>query len=256
LKVTVCEMPDDRAEFEGAWARLRAHVRREKSDLVLLPEMPFFYWFPASPKPDLKVWEDAVAQHRKWMGRLGELGSPVVLGSRPVNRGGRRLNEGFVWAGGKARGVHYKRYLPDEGGYYEATWYDMGDGRFVLFDAGRWKSGFMICSDLWSMADAQAYGKGGAGLIAVPRCTGDKSVEKWVAGGKVVAVVSGAYCLSSNRRGIRGPATFGGTGWVVDPDGNTLGLTSKGRPFLTAEIDRQRTVKAKKTYPRDALNRA
>ena len=49
MKVTVCEMPDDVSEFEGAWGRLARHVTRESSDLVLLPEMPFFYWFCATP---------------------------------------------------------------------------------------------------------------------------------------------------------------------------------------------------------------
>ena len=257
MKVTVCEMPDEPSDFEAAWEGLARHVRGESSDLVLLPEMPFFYWFPASPEFDRGVWRKAVEEHARWIGRLSELGAPVVLGSRPVERAGRRLNEGFVWTkGGRAKGVHHKRYLPDEAGYREATWYRSGARQFVPFEAAKWKAGFMICSDLWSMADAISYGRKGASIIAVPRCTGEGSVEKWVAGGKVAAVVSGAYCVSSNRRGSRGEATFGGAGWVIDPDGEVLGLTSRSGPFFTADLDHARTVKAKTTYPRDALNRA
>ena len=255
MKVTVCELPDDPSELEGAWDRLARHVRSESSDLALLPEMPFFYWFPAGPIFDPKVWDEAVKGHERWVGRLGELGAPAVMGSRPVKKGGRRLNEGFVWTAGRARGVHLKRYLPDEPGYYEARWYQPGPRRFSPFRAAGWKAGFLICSDLWSMADAAAYGRKGAGLIAVPRCTGEKSVDKWVAGGKAAAVVSGAYCVSSNRRGSRGDATFGGSGWVVDPAGGLLGLTSREEPFLTVDIDSGAAAKAKTTYPRDALNR-
>ena len=253
MKVTVCEMPDDRSEFEGAWEGLRRHVRRESSDLVLLPEMTFSYWFCASPRYDPGVWEKAVEDHAEWMGRLGELGAATVLGSRPVNRNGRRLNEGFVWSGGRSKAVHHKNYLPNEGGFYEASWYSRGDRSFTPFQAGGWKAGFMICSDLWSMASARSYGKLGAGIIAVPRSTPLASVDKWIAGGRVAAVLAGAYCLSSNRAGSRGETRFAGKGWIVDPDGKVLGLTSKGRPYATGEIDSGRASRAKGTYPRDSL---
>ena len=253
MKATVCEMPDDPPEFEEAWGKLSRHVRRESSDLVLLPEMPFSYWFCASPKFDPRVWKGAVRDHARWIGRLGELGSPTVLGSRPVERGRRRLNEGFVWSKGRTEAVHHKNYLPDEGGFYEASWYQRGDRTFTPFQASGWKTGFMICSDLWSMASARSYGKDGVNLITVPRSTPEQSVEKWIAGGKVAAVLAGAYCLSSNRAGRRGETRFAGRGWVMDPDGRVLGLTSEARPFVTVEIDQGRARKAKKTYPRDSL---
>jgi N-carbamoylputrescine amidase len=253
MKITVCEMPDDRSEFEGAWAGLARHVRRESSGLVLLPEMPFFYWFCSAPKFDSKVWREAVSEHRRWMGRLEELGAPVVLGTRPVDRGSRRLNEGFVWTKGKAKGVHYKNYLPNEGGFYEASWYQRGDRTFTPFEAAGWKAGLMICSDLWSMANARAYGKKGVSLVAVPRSTPVRSVEKWIAGGKVAAVLAGAYCASSNRSGSRGGVEYAGRGWIIDPDGTVLGLTSKGRPFVTVDVDKMKAQKAKTTYPRDSL---
>jgi N-carbamoylputrescine amidase len=253
MKITVCEMPDDPAEFEGAWARLSRHVRRDSSDLVLLPEMPFFYWFCAAPKFDPEVWKKAVHAHGEWIRRIRELGAPVVLGSGPINRGGRRLNQGFVWTKEGVKGVHFKKYLPDEPGYYEASWYHRGRGPFTPFEVLGWKTGLMICSDLWSMANARMYGRKGVQLIAVPRATGDRSVEKWVAGGKVAAVLAGAYCASSNRIGKRGDASFGGRGWVIDPDGEVLGLTSGARPFVTTDIERTRADEAKKTYPRDSL---
>ncbi|MDG6900713.1 MAG: carbon-nitrogen hydrolase family protein [Nitrososphaerota archaeon] len=253
VKVTVCEMPDDRLEFDRAWAGLARHVRRESSDLVLLPEMTFYGWFCSAPKFDPMVWKDAVAAHRRWVGRIGEIGAPAVLGSRPVDRGGRRLNEGFVWTKKGTRAVHHKNYLPNEGGFFEASWYDRGDRTFTPFGVSGWKAGYMICSDLWAMGGARSYGKRGVGLIAAPRCTPEASTEKWIAGGKVAAVVSGSYCLSSNRAGSRGGLRFGGRGWAIDPDGRVLGLTSKGRPFVTVEIDQGVARKAKATYPRKSL---
>ena len=254
MKITVCQMPDDPAEFEVAWGRLARHIRRESSDLVLLPEMPFHFWFCAGPKFDPETWKEAVNDHRRWMGRLPELGAPVVLGSRPVEKGGRRLNEGFVWSKkAGARGVHFKTYLPNEPGFYETRWYQRGGKPFATFEAAGWKAGFMICSDMWAMGNAKAYGKRGVELVVVPRATPAASIEKWVAGGRVAAVVAGAYCASSNRSGKRGEATFAGRGWMVDPDGRILGLTSNGRPFVTVEIEKAKADRAKRTYPRDAL---
>ena len=254
MKITVCEMPDDREEFGGAWERLCRHVRRESSDFVLLPEMPFSHWFCAGPKFDGKVWDAAVESHMRWGSRLSELGSPVVFASRPVKKGGRRVNQGFVWTKSGLRGVHLKNYLPDEPGFYEARWYERGGAPFRPFEASGWKAGFMICSDLWSMADARDYGRAGVQLVLVPRATGSPDGRsRWVAGGRVAATISGAYCASSNRVGKRGEATFGGHGWIIEPDGDVIGLTSKGRPFLTAEIQRSRADEAKGTYPRYSL---
>jgi predicted amidohydrolase len=254
MRITVCEMPDDPEQFAREWVRLSRHTKRESSDLVLLPEMPFFYWFCSAPRFDPAIWREAVRKHKQWMERISELGATVVLGSRPVDRRGRRLNEGFVWSNKTGvRGVHLKRYLPDEPGYYEARWYERGKKLFAPFRVAGWKAGFMICSDLWSMVNARTYGKNGVELVAVPRATGEESVDKWVAGGRVAAVLAAAYCASSNRTGKRGNARFGGHGWVIDPDGGVLALTSKARPFVTVEIERGRADRAKTTYPRDSL---
>ena len=257
LKITICEMPDDRGEFDEAWEMLSRHVRRESSDAVLLPEMPFYHWFCAGPKYDPDVWEDAVRTHERWARRLSELGAPVVFGSRPIDQEGRRVNQGFAWTKSGLKGVHLKNYLPDEPGFYEARWYDRGRGPFRPFEVRGWKAGFMICSDLWSMADASAYGRGGVELILVPRATGSPDAKsRWVAGGRVAATIAGAYCASSNRVGKRGEATFGGHGWIMEPDGDVLGLTSRRQPFVTVKIERSKADAAKVTYPRYTFGRA
>ncbi len=253
MRVTVCEMPDERSEFEGWWERLGAHARREASGLVLLPEMPFARWIFAEPRFSRGVWDGSMEEHARWMERLPELGAALVAGSRPVEAGGRRFNEGFVWSsGGGVAGRHRKRYLPDQPGFYEASWYSRGGRKVSTFGVRGWRAGFLICSDLWSVWNARGYGKEGADMILVPRATG-LSVDKWLAGGRAAAVVSGAYCLSSNRRGGRGEAKFGGGGWAVDPDGAVLGSTSRDEPFVTVDVVREKAREAKGTYPRDSF---
>ena len=247
-------MRDGKAGFARDWERLAGHVRKERSELVLLPEIPFHSWFAGSPKFDRNVWDEAVAAHRRWMERLPELAPAAVIGSRPIDRRGRRLIEGFVWtekAG--ARGVHLKGYLPDEEGYYEASWYQRGDRKFSAFGAAGARVGMMICSDLWSMWNARAYGRKGVEIIAVPFAASKPGMERWLAGGKVAAVISGAFCVASNRAGGRAGSRFGGTGWIIAPDARILGLTSREEPFVTADIDLREARAAKKTYPRDAL---
>jgi N-carbamoylputrescine amidase len=71
-------------------------------------------------------------------------------------------------------------------------------------------------------------------------------------GGRAAAVMSGAFCLSSNRGGVdaRGHA-WGGHGWIIEPDqGTVLGTSSTERPFLTLEIDLSAAKQAKRRYPR------
>ena len=59
--------------------------------------------------------------------------------------------------------------------------------------AGGIRVGLMICTDMWAMNHAIDYGKAAVQLIATPRSTGRPTVEKWLTGGRVVAIVSGAH---------------------------------------------------------------
>jgi N-carbamoylputrescine amidase len=196
LRITVCELNTETDLFEADWQRLCAHTRAEQSALVLLPEMPFAPWFAWTPDVNDVVWEAAVAAHDQWLTRLPELGAKIVLGSRPVNRDGQRHNEGFVWEAVTGyRRAHTKYYLPNEAGFWEATWYQRGDGVFAPAQVGRLNLGMMICTDLWFFEKARTYGKKGIHLLVNPRATMKSSVDKWLAGGRAAAVTSGAFCL-------------------------------------------------------------
>jgi N-carbamoylputrescine amidase len=252
--VTVCELPDDRVQFQQAWDGLVDHVRASASQLVLLPEMPFAPWLAVSPEFDASAWNDAVAAHDAWLPRLADLAPAAIVASRPVTRGGVRRNEGFVWESARGyRAVHDKRFLPDEEGYWEAKWYSAGDGRFELAAIAGAQVGMLICTELWSLGHAQQYGQEGAELVVTPRATGRLTVEKWLVGGKAAAIVSGAFSLSSNWTADGNGGDFGGAGWIIDPDGRELARTSRTHPFQTTTIDLDTAVAAKRTYPRYAI---
>jgi N-carbamoylputrescine amidase len=259
VKVTICELPNDEPSLRRAWDQLAEHVRHAGSDLVVLPEMPFAPWFAVAQTYDEGVWRSAVEQHERWLERLPDLGSATVIGTRPVTRGSRHVNEAFAWdAESGYRPLHDKRYLPDEEGFWEAHWYAPGDGDFTPARLAATPAGILvgvlICTEMWSMTHAQRYGKAGVHLIATPRCTGRATVDKWVTGGRAVAIVSGAYSVSSNRNAPPGSGDFGGGGWVIDPDGQVLALTTNDNPICTVEIDLTAADAAKRTYPRYALD--
>jgi N-carbamoylputrescine amidase len=253
MNVTVCELNDDPVAFAEDWQALAAHVKAERSQLVVLPEMPFAPWFALSPRYDAAVWQAAVSAHEAGLGRLEQLAPAIVISTRPVTSAGKRLNEGFVWDQASGyRVAHHKYYLPDEDGFWEASWYNRGDGSFAPVQSGRAKIGFLICTEQWFMERGRFYGKQGVHLIVTPRATGKPTVEKWLMGGRAVAVVSGAFSLSSNR--FSSSEDLGGQGWVVGPDGQVLGVTSRQQPFLTVSIDLAEAERAKKTYPRYVLD--
>ena len=253
MKVTVCELPNDPDALTIQWNRLADHTRSAKSDLVLLPEMPFHPWLAASEQVDSKRWHRAVETHQTWIQRLPELGAGVVMGTRPMVSGGVPYNQGFAWTPDRATvTTHTKYYLPDEAGYWEASWYQRGEGAFETIACGEAVYGFLICTEIWFTRHARDYGRHGAHIIVCPRVTPASSIDTWIAGGRVAAVVSGAFCLSSNLAGPNIPGSdFGGTGWIIEPEaGAVLGTTSANKPFLTMNIDIGWAEAAKSTYPR------
>jgi len=252
MKATVCELANDPDDFLRDWEQLAAHVKAAQSELVLLPEMPFSSWFAWSPEYNPMVWERAVAAHREASPLLEKLSPALVCASQPVDKKGKRHNEAFIWDSSSGfRTAHTKYYLPDEEGYWEASWYERGDGNFVPVQAGTSRLGFLICTDIWFFQHSRSYGKKGVHLIACPRATPKSTLDKWLAGGQASAVVSGAFVLSSNRISRDGEkADLGGQGWIVGPNGKVLGLTSLEKPFLTLDLDLQKSENAKRTYPR------
>src|SRR5258706_7615340 len=240
MRVTVCEMPDNRKAFEIAWEELIAYVRKQKSDLVLLPELPFYPWIGTTSQFDAQVWQVAQEAHEAMMQRLTELAPSVVLGTHPLIEGGLRLNRGFYWTStGGYHGVHDKYYLPNEEGFYERCWFDRGRRDFTLARVQDMAIGFLICSELMFNEWARYYGRQGANIIAVPRATGGH--ERWVVAARMAAIASGAFVISSNRAEDQ---VFGGRGLVVGPDGDVLASTSRQAPFATVAIDLSQGTRA------------
>ena len=100
------------------------------------------------------------------------------------------------------------------------------------------------------MQHAREFGKRGIHLLLNPRSTPLHTNAKWLAGGQTAAVVSGAFCLSSNHAGRADQVALGGGGWICDPDGLVLATTNAKQPFVTFDLDLEKAEVAKSTYPR------
>ena len=241
----------DASNLLAEWETLKQHIATHASDLVLLPEMCFSPWFCTSPARDEKSWQEAVRSHERWLERLPELGANAVVGTSPRNLGGKRYNVAYLWTSQNGlQWIHQKTYLPNDDGYWEASWYDRAPVDFQPTRIGELAIGILICTEIWFLQHAREYGKSGIHLLLNPRSTPRHTNAKWLAGGRTAAVVAGAYCLSSNHAGQAHQVRLGGAGWLCDPDGDILATTSAEQAFVTLDLDLGVAEAAKSTYPR------
>ncbi len=252
MRVTVTQLPEGSSEFEKAMAALADHVRQDQSEFLLLPEMPFYPWIAYDKEVSEDRWQASMDAHVEWISRCNSFGVETIVASKPVLDDGNPHNDAFILdSNGKETFLHRKYYLPNEEGFWEATWYRRAEKpAFVAQETENAKVGAMICSDLWFSEHARAYARQGVQLMVNPRASEIRSVDKWLAGGRAAAVMSGAYCLSSNRVGMGKGFEWGGMGWIIDPNGEVLARTSKEAPFVTLDLDLSIADDAKKTYPR------
>lgn len=252
FRVAACEAPAEMVAGDAQWEALVRRVRRITPDVFLLNEMPFGRWIAGGPARDHRVLIESHRAHELGMSRLGDLGAPVVIGTRAVMHDGRSVNQGFVWTADRGlQVVHTKQFFPDEEGYYEARWFERGDLKFRVVDVRGLRVAFLICTDVWFLEWARHYGKRGAHLIVVPRATPGPSLEQWKTGIAAAALVSGCYVASSNRAGRdAGGQVFGGRGWIFDPDARLLAGTNTQRAVAVATIDTAIADAARRAYPR------
>lgn len=249
LKVTVCDFPDEPDRQERAWSDLASYLKAQPSDVVVLPEMPFCYWLFVGDAVDPALWQQAVSAHDRMIVRMPELGGAMVLSSRPVSRGPRRLNEAFVWTPSSGyRGVRAKWYLPDAPDGRETLWFDRDKHNFAPVSVDGMKVGFQLCSEMMYPEHAREIGLAGGHLIAQPRATSGN--RRWPIAASMSAVASGCFVVSANRRSFQRD-WFPGGGWIISPEAEVLAQTSSDQPFATATIDLSQADAAKASYPRD-----
>ena len=252
MKVTVCQLSNSPEQLEKEWEELVVHCDLNKSELILLPEMPFYPWIANQPTINKDEKLKAVQAHDKWLPRLEKLGDAIVAYSRPIMEHEKFYNTAFIWTKEKGHQKARSKYLfPEEEGFYENTWFDREPKQFELLEVKGLKFGFLLCTEIWFTQYTRQYGLAGMDFLLCPRATGKSSVSQWIRCGQTSSIIGGAYCLSSNRSGM-GENNFdwGGTAWISQPmDGQLLGKTTDESPFITIDVDLQKSKIAKSDYP-------
>jgi len=249
VNVTVCEFDGGAPDFaDVGWRILCNHVVASRSEIVVLPEMPFCKPFWRGAAFEQAAWDEAVGVHEEWLPRLAGLAGAAVIGSRPVTDGTGRFNEGFWWdAKGGYRRVRRKFFLPAEPAFWESEWYQPGDASFPAQEDGAFRWGLNLCSELWAVETFRPYAHAGIHAIVTPRASMAATTDKWIALGIVAAASAGAYSISSNR--VDATGLCGGVGWVIDPEGCVLARTSAANPFITVSLDLDQVERARTGYP-------
>jgi N-carbamoylputrescine amidase len=170
MRLTVCELPDESTRRDTAWAGVARHLRANPTDAIVLPEMPFVDWTVFRNRAvEASAWQRALTAHDAMMTGFSELGAEIVLGSRPIERAGRRLNQGFAWTRpGGYQGGRSKVYLPDAPDGWEATWFDRGELDPSPLSLGQVRVGFQVCTEMLFTDLSWRIGRAGAQVIAAP----------------------------------------------------------------------------------------
>lgn len=252
MKVTITQLSDDENRFRSDWEGLVEHTHEHAPDLVLLPELPFCTWIASKDHVDHTLKKHSMEAHDYWETRLKDLKAPMVVFSRPTVSNGLFHNTTMLWDNTTGQHkVHSKYFFPEEEHFWEETWYDREPKSFELLSINGLNIGVLMCTEVWFTEHARAYGELGIDLLLCPRATGVSSVPQWIRCGQTLAVISGAYCLSSNKSGPGDNGfEWGGQGWLAAPmTGELLAQTSEEMPFATVNIDMTATQRAKKEYP-------
>ncbi len=249
MRVGFVEWPEGLAPHGQEWSSITSGLADAQVEMLITNELPFGPWI-ADRKPfDRQTAQASIDAHAVGLDALAGLAIPAILSSRPVWAADRLLNQAVALENGFIRAIHTKQYFPEEPGWYEASWYQSNRDCFTPADVYGLRTGVMLCTDAMFNEHARHYGRQGTVLIALPRAAGT-STENWLTAGRMAALVSGSYVISSNRYGrSKGGTVFGGAGFAFAPGGTLLSVTDSTNPLLVVDVEPDCAARQRSEYP-------
>lgn len=228
---------------------LRLSGLREKTDLILLPEM-FNTGFTMNVE---KCAETMNGQTMHWMYEHAKAYDCVVAGSLIIVEDGKYYNR-FVWMSPDGTSTHYdKRHLFGMAG--EDKVFTAGNNR-VIFNLKGWRVCPLTCYDLrfpvWSRNLGEAYD-----LLVYTASWPDKRSAHWRALIPARAIENQAYVIGVNRVGYDGNETyFSGGSMCISPLGDVVYYKPEDEDLYTFTLNPDDLVGARENYPflKDADN--
>jgi deaminated glutathione amidase len=176
----------------------------------------------------------------------GERGTTLVAGMFEVGDDPQRPFNTLVVRGG-AEASYRKIHLYDSFGFRESDRLTAGPLEPVLVDVAGFRLGLMTCYDLRFPELARRLVDAGAEAIVVPAAwvAGPRKVEHWRTLLRARAIENTVFVVAAGQPGPR----YTGHSMVVDPLGDVLAEAGEGPEVLSAELDRESLVTARKTNP-------
>lgn len=248
VRVACVDWPDGLRVEDPLWQQLKANLDPDAIDVLVTNELPFGDWIAAGERFDAAAAQRSIDDHERGMAALSSLGISWIISSRPVWCGERLSNEAVLIHGGDLLPVRRKRYLPNETGWYEKTWFVASEDEFRLVDVNGLQVGILLSTEAMFTERARDFGDAGADLIAIPRSSGTSAI--WRTAAAMAAISSGSYVVSSNRSGGSMFGTvFGGGALAYSPGGSLIGGTQDVGAVLTIPVDIERADRQKRRYP-------
>ena len=219
---------------------------REELDLVVLPEAFARDFGPAGS--DVSAFAESVdGAFGTELARVAdERGTTVVAGmfergddpDRPWNT---------LLVRGTAHADYRKIHLYDSFGYRESDRLTAGPVEPTVVDVAGWRVGLMTCYDLRFPELARALVDRGAEVLVVPAAwvAGDRKADHWRTLARARAIENTVFVAAAGQPGPR----YTGRSIVVDPLGDVLAEAGDGPDLLTAALDHDVLVQARRTNP-------
>ena len=273
MKLSLIQMNSGRekeANVERA-CRLIDRAAKGKPDLIVLPE--FFntvyfgqyrdYRYVAWAEPDdgytmTRVRDKAVQHGVHIIATIYEEESPGVYYDTAMVVDPR----GDIF--GKYRKTHPAAFRSLEKIYFRYG------SKYPVFHIHDWRVGIVICYDLFFPESARCLLVNGAELIIVPFCepvgfltevstnipaiAGEKAdkaawLDSWQVRMRMRAIENVTYLAACNHSGKEDQVVYAGGSCIVDPKGNIITEAGEDEKIITATLDRELFVNARRNTP-------
>lgn len=244
-----CRLGEVDANVEAA-RRTIAAAAEQGADLVVFPELSLHGYALG------KLHEDtSIPAGDERLAALSGIGPDVVVGFHEDGKV-RRYNSALYLAGGRARHLHRKLYLPTYRDWEERKHASPG-ATLRAYDTDHGRMATLICNDAWQPMLPWLAAQDGAEVLLVPTNSAVgvapgavDTVEYWRDLLLFHARMQQCWVIFVNRVGDEAGVTFWGGSRVLDPWGETVFQAPQWEPSLgVVEIDLRAARRRRREMP-------
>lgn len=230
LQMKFCDV---QYNFEKVKELIHDTVKKEKSDVVVLPETWSTGYYP---KDIMSFCEaDGVQSKRTFSLLAKDLNINIVAGSVATLKNGKVYNTAYVFnRNGELVGEYDKTHLftpMDEHKYFE-----FGE-KPITFELDSQKCGIAICYDIRFPEFIRTLALDGIEILFVVSQWPDKRIEHLKVLSAARAVENQMFVAVCNSCGEADSTRFGGNSRIIDPWGNILASADEAEEVITANCD-------------------